>query len=260
MKNILAIIPARFNSSRFPGKPLVKIRGKTLIEWTYTNASKFELFQRVIVATDDRRIFDAVKAFGGEVCLTSGNYPSGTDRIAEVASGLRIPPNGIIINVQGDEPLIRVETLRSLAAPMLRDESIPMATLCYRIRNPEEIENPNVVKVVKDKTDNALYFSRSPIPYDKEINRGYFFKHIGVYAFRKDFLLKFSRMEQTGLEKREKLEQLRALENGCRIKIVESDFDPVEVDVPEDIETVLGELNKERKLKNASSINVPDSP
>ncbi len=245
MKNITAIIPARYDSTRFPGKPLALIAGRPMIEWTYANAKKCKLLSAVIVATDDSRIAAAVEGFGGDVCLTSSEHPSGTDRIAEAADKLDLPADSIVVNIQGDEPLIRPATVRSVIEPLLEDDSLQMSTASYRIRKDEEIDNPNIVKVVTDKKGCALYFSRSLIPYSSG-KREVFYKHIGLYGYRKSFLARFSGLEPSPLEKREKLEQLRALENGFKIMVVKSDSDPVEVDVPGDIEKVLYEMRTGR--------------
>ncbi len=247
MLKIVGIIPARFNSNRFKGKPLADIAGKPMIEWTYWQAKRSKIIEKVIVATDDERIYRVVKSFGGEACLTSKKHKSGTDRVAEAARKLKMASRGIIVNIQGDEPLLDPSIIRRLINPLLKDSSLEMSTLSYRIRKAEEINNRNIVKVVTDKKGYALYFSRSLIPHDDNTERGNFYKHIGLYAYRKDFLLKFSRMAPTELEKREKLEQLRALENGHRIMVIESLFDPVEVDVPGDISKVL------REIKNRDS-------
>ncbi len=244
MLKIVAIIPARYNSSRFRGKPLAEVAGRPLIEWTYASAKKSKLLERVIVATDDGRIFKAVKNFGGEVCLTSSGHNSGTDRVAEAARKLKMPKDSIVVNIQGDEPLIRPSTIKNLLAPLLTDISLKMTTMSYRIRRQEEVSSRDIVKVVTDRRGYALYFSRSVIPFTGGAGRFSFYKHIGIYAYRKDFLLKFSRMKPTELELREKLEQLRVMENGYRIKVVESKFDPVEVDVPGDINKVLEEINR----------------
>ena len=239
---IVAIIPARYHSTRFKGKPLTDIAGKPMIEWTYCHAKKARILERVIVATDDRRIFDVVRGFGGEVCLTSPKHKSGTDRVAEVAGKLKMGKEGIVVNIQADEPLLESVAITQLVMPLIRNKSLEMSTMSYRIRKKEEIDNPNIVKVVVDKKSYALYFSRSLIPHADKPGRKNFYKHLGLYAYRRDFLLKFARMVPTELEKRERLEQLRALENGYRIKVIESQFDPVEVDTPQDVYKVLKEL------------------
>lgn len=243
LNKITAIIPARYGSTRFPGKPLAVISGKSLIEWTYLNSEKSGAFDRVVIATDDSRIKTAAEAFGAEVCMTKEEHESGTDRIAEAAEKLGLEPDSIVVNIQGDEPLVDAETVRRLVAPLLEEPSLRMSTLSYRIRNPVETASPNIVKVVSDRQGFAMYFSRSLIPFS-ESHEGVFYKHIGLYAYRKSFLVDFSRMEPSVLEKRERLEQLRAMENGFRIKVVESDTDPVEVDVPGDIEKVINAMSK----------------
>lgn len=251
MENIIAIIPARYESTRFPGKPLALISGKSLIERTYSNAKKCGMLDRVVIATDDARIAEAAEGFGAEVCMTKKEHDSGTDRIAEAAEKLNLAPGAIVVNIQGDEPLIEPETVEKLVAPMAEDASLQMSTLSYRIRNPEETQSPNIVKVVSDREGFAMYFSRSVIPFS-EGNEGVFYKHIGLYAYRKSFLLRFSRMAPSELEKRERLEQLRAMENGFKIKVIESDSDPVEVDVPEDIQKVITQMRKKKEQKHAA--------
>ncbi len=230
MKNkkdtIIAVIPARYSSTRFPGKALADIKGKPMIQWVYERTRRSKLIDRVIVATDDERILSAVKSFGGEAMMTSSHHDTGTDRIAEVAKALDCD---IVVNVQGDEPLIQPEMIDEAIAPLVQDASIPMGTLCRKIEDREEAFDPNVVKVVFDKNSFALYFSRAPIPWDrdawagksswKELSlEGPVYKHIGLYVYRRDFLLDYAHMPQTALEAAEKLEQLRALEHGYRIK------------------------------------------
>lgn len=246
---ITAIIPARFASTRFPGKPLVKILGKTMIERVCERVNKCTTIDRVIVATDDRRICQAVTAFGGEAWMTRSDHASGTDRLAEVAESLEAD---LVVNVQGDEPLIDPSMIDAAVAPLRDDPSIPMGTLKTLICDWQEFRDPNVVKVVTDCAGNALYFSRSPIPLPRDewlaaslpladLN---VYKHIGLYVYRRDFLLHFAAMPQSYLEKLEKLEQLRALEHGYRIRVVETDQLSIGVDAPEDVarvETILRE-------------------
>lgn len=251
VKNITAIIPARYESTRFPGKPLALISGKSLIEWTYSNAEKCGALDRVVIATDDARIAEAARGFKAEVCMTKKEHESGTDRIAEAAEKLGLAPESLVVNIQGDEPLIEPETIRKLIAPLAEDASLQMSTLSYRIRNPEETRSPNIVKVVSDKEGFAMYFSRSLIPFPGK-NEGAFYKHIGLYAYRKSFLVRFSNMPPGELEKRERLEQLRAMENGFKIKVVESDSDPVEVDVPKDIEKVITQMREKKESEYAA--------
>lgn len=249
---VYAIIPSRYASTRLPGKPLLKIKGKTIIQMVYEQCKKVDVLQGVIVATDDERIFEEVKSFGGECVMTSSKHKSGTDRIAEVAQSLDAD---VIVNVQGDEPLIKPESIEASIKPFFENKEIVMTTLKTGIKSQEELFNPNVVKVVCDREGFALYFSRLPIPYKKHSEMGYpyplengeyqnYFKHIGLYAYRKDFLIKLSKMEMTFLEKTEGLEQLRVLENGYRIFVVETEFDNLGVDTMEDylnLKKIMGE-------------------
>jgi 3-deoxy-manno-octulosonate cytidylyltransferase (CMP-KDO synthetase) len=231
---IVGIIPARYSATRLPGKPLADICGKPLIQYVYEQARKSKLLEDVIVATDDERILEAVEKFGGKAVMTSPYHPSGTDRCAEVARKIDCD---FVINIQGDEPLIPPEVIDKVAEALKEsDEETPM-TSAATIANEEERENSNVVKVVTDQKGIALYFSRSPIPFYRNPVAPTL-RHIGIYGYRKDFLLKFVSLPQTPLEKTESLEQLRALENGFRIKIVLVDYSPVGVDTPEDLERV----------------------
>ncbi len=254
-KAIIAVIPARYGSTRFPGKSLALIRDKPMIQWVYERTKKSSLVTRVIVATDDDRISKAVKNFGGEALMTSHAHPTGTDRIAEVAQTLDCD---LIVNVQGDEPLIRPEMIDEAVAPLVNDASIPMGTLCRKIDDRNEAFDPNVVKVVLDGKGFALYFSRAPIPWDrdrwagkdslKELPlAGTMYKHIGLYVYRRDFLLNFARMPQTALEAVEKLEQLRALEAGYRIKAVITEHESFGVDIPGDLGKILNRLEESRE-------------
>jgi 3-deoxy-manno-octulosonate cytidylyltransferase (CMP-KDO synthetase) len=239
---ITAIIPARFASTRFPGKPLVKIAGKTMIERVYERVGSSATINRVIVATDDQRIYQAVTAFGGEAWMTREDHASGTDRLAEVAGQLEAD---LVVNVQGDEPLIAPAMIDAAVAPLRDDPSIPMGTLKSAISDWQEFRDPNVVKVVTDHAGYALYFSRSPIPFPRDewsaaapTDQLGAFKHIGLYVYRRDFLLRFAAMPQSPLEQLEKLEQLRALEQGYRIRVVETDQTCIGVDTPEDVQRV----------------------
>ena len=231
---ITAIIPARYGSTRFPGKPLADIAGEPMIKHVYQRVNDVKNLDKVIVATDDQRIYETVESFGGRVEMTSEDHSSGTDRIAEVARTLE---SDLIINVQGDEPLIEPAMVEQAVEPFYNQEELVMSTLKKKIKSQNEINNPNVVKVVTDRDGYALYFSRSSIPFrkNKEIE---YYKHVGLYVYRRDFLLKFSNMEPTSLEKTESLEQLRALENGYKIKVVETNFNTIGVDMPDDIERV----------------------
>lgn len=231
------IIPARYASTRFPGKPLVQIAGKALIEWVYEKASKAKTVGRVIVATDDRRIFKAVEAWGGEAVMTSSRHQTGSDRIAEVARKLE---EEIIVNVQGDEPLIRPKLIDALVKALQKDKKMPVATACFPIEDEEELHSPHVVKVVTDIKGRALYFSRYSLPFvrDKHMGAVVHYKHMGIYAYRRDFLLDFVKLKTTRLEVIEKLEQLRILENGFPIQVITTKYDSIGVDNPADIARV----------------------
>jgi len=232
---IMGVIPARYKSKRFPGKVLADISGKPMIQHVYERSKKSKLLNDVIVATDDTRIKRAVEKFNGNVVMTSKKHKSGSDRIAEVAKKLNAD---IIVNIQGDEPLINPKMIDQVVTPLLHDSNIYMSTLIRKITDPKDIKNPNIVKVVVDKNNFALYFSRSMIPYQDVSESSGAYKHIGIYAYRKDFLLKFSKMKQSKLEKIEKLEQLRVLENGYKIKVVETNYNTISVDTPKDIKKV----------------------
>ena len=233
--SIIAVIPSRYASTRLPGKPLVDICGKTMVQRVYEQVSKAGLFDEVLVATDDQRIFDAVAAFGGKAVMTSVDCPSGTDRLIEVASA---HPADIYVNVQGDEPLIEPEVVAKLAQSMLDDPGLQMGTLCYPI-SIEQAQNPNLVKVVRAHNGIALYFSRSPIPYQREggIEPEYF-GHLGMYAYRRQFLMGFGKLPYSRLENTEKLEQLRVLEAGIAIRCLTVQANAPGVDTPEDLEAV----------------------
>ena len=231
----LCVIPARYASTRLPGKPLADICGKPMICRVLERASRAQKPEKVIVATDDERIYDAVRAEGGEAILTRADHPTGTDRLAEVAEAY--PEVDLIVNVQGDEPLIEPSVIDDLIAPFEMDENLPMATVMVRMDDAAEQLNPNNVKVIVDKLGYALYFSRSLVPYPRAA-AGPVYKHIGIYAYRRDFLLRYARLEPTPLEKAESLEQLRALENGCGIRVLETDCRFVGVDTAEDLALV----------------------
>jgi len=253
---VVAIIPARYGSTRFEGKPLADILGKPMIQWVYEGVAQSKLIDQVVVATDDQRIMEVVQSFGGKAVMTSRDHPTGSDRVAEVARKLRAE---IIVNVQGDEPLIKGHIIDKAIQPLLTDKNLPMSTLMTRIDDVEDWLNPHIVKVVVDQKGLALYFSRSPIPYPRDTNIEHLrsnpfigkevlperiFKHIGVYVYRRDFLLRFSKMKPTPLEKIEKLEQLRALENGYQIKVTAVDYEPICVDIPEDLDRVISFLSQ----------------
>ncbi len=235
MGSIVAVIPARYESTRLPGKPLADLGGRPMIQHVYERAARARSVERVLVATDDARIRDAVARFGGEVVMTSPAHASGTDRIAEAVAGIDAE---IVVNVQGDLPLLDPEMVDAAVAPLRRDPELHLATLMTPIRNAEEMRNPNVVKVVTDAKGFALYFSRSAIPHWREPGAGAALgqRHLGLYVFRRDFLLTFARLAPTPLEVAEKLEQLRALENGYRIQVVEVGAAAVEVDTAADLE------------------------
>jgi len=240
----LGVIPARYASTRLPAKPLADINGHPMIEWVYKRSLDSNL-DKVVVATDDERIYEAIKSFGGEVIMTSKNHLNGTSRIAEVAKSYT--DFDVIINIQGDEPLIEREMIDSLIKPFKEEKELQMATLKYKLNSFEEVENPNNVKVICDKNDYAIYFSRSPLPYPRELNMDNYFKHIGVYGYKKDFVIKYSQMEATKLELSESLEQLRVLENGYKIKVIETPFKIVGVDTKKDLEKV-SKLLKEKNI------------
>ncbi|UCD84214.1 MAG: 3-deoxy-manno-octulosonate cytidylyltransferase [Deltaproteobacteria bacterium] len=248
---ITAVIPARYGSTRFPGKPLADLRGKPLIQWVYEGVKKAKRVDRVVVATDDRRILTAVRDFGGEAIITSWRHRSGTDRVAQVAEGLR---SGIIVNVQGDEPMINPRMIDEAVLPLQKDRTIKMATLKSRLKDLHELIDPNIVKVVTDSHDFALYFSRSPIPGLKEgtylsrhLRSINIYKHIGIYVYRRNFLLKLTKLKPTTLEMAEGLEQLRALEHGYRIKVITTRSEVVGVDTPGDLERAEKRLKADRK-------------
>jgi 3-deoxy-manno-octulosonate cytidylyltransferase (CMP-KDO synthetase) len=233
----VAVIPARYQSSRLPGKPLVEIAGRPMIEHVYRRAEASPAVDAVVVATDDVRVRDAVEAFGGLAVMTRADHPSGSDRVAEVAASLSCD---LVINVQGDEPLLATEMIAEAVAPLEADPSIPMGTLCRRLDADAELDDPNVVKVVTDAAGFALYFSRAPIPHVRGAAFGrdprQAFKHIGLYVYRRAFLLAFARLAPTPLERAESLEQLRALEHGFKIRVVETRHDSVGVDTNADLE------------------------
>jgi 3-deoxy-manno-octulosonate cytidylyltransferase (CMP-KDO synthetase) len=231
----VGIIPARWHATRLPGKPLAEIAGRPMIQHVYERACQAASLAQVVVATDDERILAAVQSFGGEAVLTSPEHRSGTDRAAEAAEPLAAD---VVVNIQGDEPLIDPHAIDSLVAPLESELELSMTTLAVPIRSAEEIEDPGVVKVVIDHRGYAMYFSRYPIPFYREDGAGERLKHIGLYAYRADFLQAFSRMAPTPLEQAEGLEQLRALENGERIFVVLVDHDAISVDTPEDLARV----------------------
>jgi 3-deoxy-manno-octulosonate cytidylyltransferase (CMP-KDO synthetase) len=237
--NIIAFIPSRYDSTRFPGKPLAPLAGEPMIRHVCRCAASCPDISEVYVTTDDERIFQCVDNFGGKAIMTAKEHPSGTDRIAEAVQKLDLSEDDIIVNIQGDQPVFKPEIISEMIAPLIKEGDIPMATLKYRITDRNEIENTNIVKVVTDSDGLALYFSRHPIPFyrDPGSSMGHY-KHLGLYAYRRGFLAEFSRLPIGRLEAAEKLEQLRALEHGFMIKVVETASDSVEVDTPADIKRV----------------------
>jgi 3-deoxy-manno-octulosonate cytidylyltransferase (CMP-KDO synthetase) len=236
-KRILGVIPARFASTRFPGKALASLAGKTILQHVFERAREARyLNQGVIIATDDERIAAAARSFRAPVRLTRSDHLSGTDRVAEVASA---DSADLIVNIQGDEPLIDPSAIDIAVLAMLDDPESPMGTLKKQIEDPTEIFNPNVVKVVTDRTGRALYFSRSPIPHVREDQEARAsktrYKHIGLYVYRREFLLRYPDLPIGPLERTERLEQLRALENGHSIRVVETEYESFGVDTPEDL-------------------------
>lgn len=248
-KDVLVVIPARYASTRFPGKMLVDLCGYPLVYHVYSQAKKAKCAKEVLVATDDEKILNALEPLGVQVVMTSPSHPSGTDRVAEVASART---EKIIVNVQGDEPLLPPECIDSVVVPLLEDEEVSMATACKPLTEWEKIQNPNIVKVVFDNRGRALYFSRSPIPFIRDEAKkscidGVYWQHIGIYAYRREFLLEITKLPQGRLEQLEKLEQLRVLENGHKIAVVQTNYDALGVDTPEELE-VVRKIIEERKL------------
>jgi len=262
-RKILGVIPARFHSTRFPGKVLAPIASKTMLQHVYERACLSQYLTSTIIATDDERVYAAARAFGARVRMTRSDHASGTDRVAEIASAENAE---IIVNIQGDEPLIDPAAIDTAILPMAHEPEIVMATLKKRIEDPREITDPNVVKVVTNHAGDAIYFSRCPIPYDRDrapatsatadsrgtdgrssLSRsvagspaasGPYFKHIGLYVYQRDFLLNYSALPVGRLEQSERLEQLRALENGYSIRVVETEYESLGVDTPEDLHRV----------------------
>jgi 3-deoxy-manno-octulosonate cytidylyltransferase (CMP-KDO synthetase) len=238
-RKILGVIPARFSSSRFPGKVLALISSKTMLEHVYERASQARYLTSTIIATDDERVYAAARKFGARVVMTRPDHLSGTDRVAEVASAENAE---IIVNIQGDEPLIDPAAIDTAILPLAHEPDVQMATLKKRIEHRREIDDPNVVKVVTDAQGDAIYFSRCPIPYLRQdvgaATGTPYFKHIGLYVYRRDFLLGYSSLPVGPLEQAERLEQLRAIENGFRIRVVETEYESLGVDTPEDLARV----------------------
>lgn len=234
MKTV-GIVPARYGSTRFPGKALADLGGKPLVQWVCEAARRCATLERVLVATDDDRIVAAVRAFGGEAVMTRPDHPSGTDRLAEVARSLDAD---IVVNIQGDEPFLAPETIDAVVQPLLDDPTLSMSTACVLTEDDAEAADPNVVKVVVAENGDALYFSRSVVPYLRDPDKGPVTRrlHLGLYAYRREFLLEFAGWPPTPLEKAESLEQLRALEHGARIRVVTVAERALGVDTPADLD------------------------
>ena len=242
--SVLAVIPARYHSTRLPGKALVDIAGRPMIEHVYRRATAARSIDAVVVATDDDRIARAVERFGGVAIMTSPAHASGTDRLAEIAASI---PCDVIVNVQGDEPLLDPAVIDAAVEPLRHDRALEMSTAARPLRDDSELTCPNVVKVVCDGRGFALYFSRAPIPHGPQESRGQFARiHVGLYVYRRDTLLRLARLPRSPLEQIETLEQLRALENGIRIRVVDTHYHSAEVNTPEDLERIrrsYGELH-----------------
>ncbi|MFC1576506.1 3-deoxy-manno-octulosonate cytidylyltransferase [Candidatus Omnitrophota bacterium] len=238
----IGIIPARWKSTRFEGKVLAKISGKPMIQHVWERAKEAKTLDDIIIAADNDEVIKVAKTFGAKAIYTSKDQPSGTDRLAEVVNPLDVR---VIVNIQGDEPLVHSSMIDGLANALLEDETIPMATIVKKITNRSQIDNPNVVKAVLDKDGFALYFSRCPIPYLRdESGSAVYYKHIGLYAYTKDCIFNYTNLPISMLEDTEKLEQLRALENGYRIKTIETELDTIGVDTPEDLQKAEEALRK----------------
>ncbi len=241
-ESVVGVIPARYESSRFPGKPLAQIHGKPMIQHVYERSRAAGVLDRLVVATDDSRIVDAVHSFGGEALLTSASHPSGTDRVAEACRILGVGGGAIVVNIQGDEPLLEPVMIELLVEALRKSQACPMTTLAFPSASESEYRDPNVVKVVVNREGWALYFSRWPIPYTRDPVEGSaprFLKHLGFYAYRQAFLQAFTCLPPGKLENIEKLEQLRALENGFPIRVALSPMETHGVDTPEDLERIL---------------------
>jgi 3-deoxy-manno-octulosonate cytidylyltransferase (CMP-KDO synthetase) len=238
-REIVCIIPSRYESSRFPGKPLADLCGKPMIQHVYERVARAKAVPYVAVATDDVRILNAVKNFGGNAVMTAKTHRSGTDRISEAVTTLHLSADAIVVNIQGDQPIFEPVQVDEVIEPLLNDQAIQMSTLIYKIILDAEITHPHAVKVVLDHQNFALYFSRATIPYvrDKNLKADYY-KHHGIYAYRRDFLETFTKLPEGKLEKLEALEQLRALEYGYKIKCVITPHDSVEVDNEQELDRV----------------------
>ncbi|MCK9595067.1 MAG: 3-deoxy-manno-octulosonate cytidylyltransferase [Candidatus Omnitrophica bacterium] len=245
-KDVVGIIPARFSSTRFEAKVLADIFGKPMIQHVWERARQSLLLDELIIACDNERVAEIARGFGAKVVFTAKGHVSGTDRIAEVVNPLDFK---VVINIQGDEPLVHTTMIDNVASFLLNSPEIGMATIMKKIEDPAQITDPNVVKVVVDKNNFALYFSRSTIPFlaaNSDVKNPVYFKHIGLYGYSKDFLFTFKNLTVSSLEKVEKLEQLRVLEEGYKIKVIETKYESIGVDTPEDLEKVKEYLKKEQ--------------
>ncbi|MEJ2627260.1 MAG: 3-deoxy-manno-octulosonate cytidylyltransferase [bacterium] len=251
IKKVIGIIPARYDSRRLPGKPLADIGGKPMIQWVWEGVQKSKYAEKIIVATDDARIYAAVKRFTQDVIMTPADLNSGSDRVAYAVKNMNVD---IVINIQGDEPFITPEEIDQVADILINDPEPVMGTLIKEINNVEELESPHTAKVVVDKEGYAIYFSRSPIPYNRSskdkhdwLKQGIYYKHVGIYSYRKKFLEQFSHLGPSRLENMEKLEQLRAIENGYRLKTAVTAYEPLGVDTDDDLKKVRARLETESR-------------
>ena len=250
----IGIIPARYASTRFEGKLLVDLCGKPVIQHTWENAKKSKSIEDLIIATDDKRIYNSAKGFGAKVVYTSKGHKSGSDRLTEVVSSV---DTKVVVNIQADEPFIYPAMIDDVVSSILKDKDVHMATLCYKLKDLHALLDPNVVKVVRDREGFALYFSRAPMPYNLDqplyltshsSRLSAHYKHIGLYAYTKDFLFTFKSLPESELEKIERLEQLRVIENGYKIKVIETRFDTVGIDTPEDLQKATEIIKGSRQL------------
>ena len=244
--NVIGVIPARFSSARFAGKVLADLLGKPVVQHVWENAKKAKMLDDLIVATDDERVLKAATDFGAKAIHTSPDQPSGSDRLIEVINPLDVK---VIVNIQGDEPLIHPSMIDAAAQALLDDKHVFMATIMKMIDDPHQVADPHVVKVIVDKNNFALYFSRAAIPFpapNSDVRNPVFYKHIGLYAYTKDFLFTYKKLPLSHLEKTECLEQLRVLEAGFKIKVIETKYDTIGVDTLEDLERLKAYLGKEK--------------
>ena len=243
--DVIGIIPARYSSTRFEGKVLADILGKPMVQHVWERAKQAKVLDDLLIACDDERVLEACREFGAKVIFTAKGHLSGTDRIIEVVNPLDVK---VVVNIQGDEPLIHPVAIDMAAQALLDDGTVSMATIMKKIENIQDIDNPDVVKVVVDRNNFALYFSRAAIPFrarNSEIERPVYYKHIGLYAYTKDFLFIYRNLPASSLEDTERLEQLRVLDSGYRIKVVETKYDTIGVDTPQDLEKVKEYLRKQ---------------